>query len=410
MRMRMGSWGIASGLIAGVLLAGCAPLFKPTAPEAEKPAVAEKPGQVQLHPGSFAQLAGWSEDRQGEALTALQKSCVLVLKRSADRSMADNPNAPGGKVGDWKPACKAAAALNPADHVGARHFFETYFTPYEVRDAANTTAPQTGLFTGYYEPELNGTWKRGGKYQTPLLARPDDLISANIGQFEADLGGSTIWGRVENGKLVPYHDRKTIENGGLGAKAKPLLWVDSPVDAFFLHVQGSGQVRLADGSVRHVGFAGKNGLPYKSIGRVLIDRGEIPADKLTMDAIREWIDARPSEGQALIEENPSYVFFRILEGEGPLGAQGVALTPGRSMAVDRRYLPLGAPLWMETHEPLNGAQKMNRLMVSQDTGGAIKGVVRGDIFFGAGAEATRWAGNMKRPGRYFILLPNGVQP
>jgi membrane-bound lytic murein transglycosylase A len=142
----------------------------------------------------------------------------------------------------------------------------------------------------------------------------------------------------------------------------------------------------------------------------LIDRGEIPADQLSMNAIRAWIDARPQEGQALIEQNPSYVFFRLLEGDGPLGAQGVALTGGRSLAVDLRYMPLGAPVWLETHEPLDGKQAMNKLMVAQDTGGAIKGVVRGDIFFGAGAQATKQAGNMKRPGRYFILLPNGLKP
>ncbi|HEY9164204.1 MAG TPA: murein transglycosylase A, partial [Magnetovibrio sp.] len=390
-------------------LVGCAPMVKPTARQVEIPSV-EKAGQVQLRQWTYGALVGWTDDRHGEALVALQKSCALVAKRSASRLMADNPNAPGGTVGEWKQACDIAASVDPSNHEAARHYFEMYFTPYEVRDAANPDAPQTGLFTGYYEPELNGTWKQGGKYQTPLLARPSDLVSANIGQFDAELGGSTIWGRVVDGKLVPYPDRKTIESGGLGSKAKPLLWVDSPVDAFFLHVQGSGQVRLADGSVRHVGFAGKNGLPYKSIGRVLIDRGEIPAEQLTMDAIRNWIDARPLEGQKLIEQNPSYVFFRMLEGDGPLGAQGVALTPGRSLAVDRRYLPMGAPLWMETHEPLDGAKEMNRLMVSQDTGGAIKGVVRGDIFFGAGQEATRRAGNMKRPGRYFILLPNGVTP
>jgi membrane-bound lytic murein transglycosylase A len=142
----------------------------------------------------------------------------------------------------------------------------------------------------------------------------------------------------------------------------------------------------------------------------LIDSGEIPADRLSMDAIRAWIDARPVKGKALIEQNPSYVFFRMLNGEGPLGAEGVALTPGRSLAVDRRFMPLGAPLWLETHDPLDADQPMNRLMVAQDTGGAIRGVVRGDIFFGAGQEATRRAGNMKRPGRYFILLPNAVSP
>lgn len=405
-------------LVTTLLLSACAPGFMkpsrpPEKPIADKP-TADKPGQVQLRRASFAALVGWPKDRHGEALVAFQKSCASILKRPADRQLGGNASVPGGRNGDWQAACKKALALNTADHASARAFFESQFTPYEVHDAlaadAPQTGPQTGLFTGYYVPDLNGAWARGGKYQTPLLARPDDLVSVSLGAFDDSLGGNTLWGRVVDGKLQPYHDRKAIEGGVLGAKAKPLLWVDSPVDAFFLHVQGSGQVRLADGTVRHVGFAGKNGLTYKSIGRILIDRGEIPAEKLSMDAIRAWIDARPQEGQALIEQNPSYVFFRLLEGDGPLGAQGVALTGGRSLAVDLRYMPLGAPVWLETHEPLDGKQAMNKLMVAQDTGGAIRGVVRGDIFFGAGVQATKQAGNMKRPGRYFILLPNGLKP
>lgn len=400
------------GLLAFVMvtgmLAACAPAPQP--PVVVTPPVEQKPetkaAQIQLREWSFASMVGWSNDLHGEALVAFQKSCASILRRPATKTLAANPTAPGGLVGDWRGVCAQAMGMNPQDHAAARTFFETQFKPYEVRDGVN----EQGLFTGYYEPELNGSLARGGKYQTPLLARPDDLVNVSLGQFDKDLGGNTIWGRVENGRLKPYPDRKAIEGGALGEKAKPLVWVDSPVDAFFLHVQGSGQVRLADGSVRHVGFAGKNGRPYKSIGRVLIDSGEIPANRLTMDSIREWIDARPAQGQALIEKNPSYVFFRMISGDGPLGAQGVALTGGRSLAVDRRFMPLGAPLWMETHEPLNANQPMNRLMVSQDTGGAIKGVVRGDIFFGAGDVATKRAGNMKRSGRYFILLPHTVSP
>lgn len=395
-------------IVTLLALGACGPAPKPPA-RIEVPAV-EKPAQVQLRQWSFAALAGWAQDRHGEALTAFQKSCTSILRRPADRSLGGNKAVPGGRVGDWQAVCADALTLKNTDDARARNFFEARFTPYEVRDALATESQETGLFTGYYEPELSGTWVRGGKYQTPLLARPDDLVSASLGEFDDTLGGNTIWGRVVDGRLLPYPDRKAIESGGLGDRARPLLWVDSPVDAFFLHVQGSGQVRLADGTVRHVGFAGKNGLPYKSIGRILIDHGEIPAERLTMDAIRAWIDARPVEGQALIEQNPSYVFFRLLEGDGPLGAEGVALTAGRSLAVDLRFMPLGAPVWLETHEPLDANQPMNRLMVAQDTGGAIRGVVRGDVFFGAGKEATKRAGNMKRPGRYFILLPHGVAP
>ena len=298
--------------------------------------------------------------------------------------------------------------LDPTDHAGAKRYFETWFVPYEVIDTENGGAP--GLFTGYYEPELNGAWTKGGAFQTPLLSRPDDLLSVSLGAFDDNLGGNTIWGRVQNGKLVPYPDRTAIEGGALQDLSKPLLWVDDPVDAFFLHIQGSGLVRMQDGTVARVGFAGKNGRPYVSIGRILIDRGEIPANRLTMDSIRDWVHARPTAGPELLQNNPSYVFFRLLQGDGPLGAQGVALTAERSVAVDRRYLPLGAPMWLETQDALDVDQAYNRLMVSQDTGGAIKGQVRGDIFFGAGVLAEKRAGNMKRPGRYFILLPHSVVP
>lgn len=403
--------GLAAVTVLAVagLAAACAPVPKPAPPAPEKP-TPEKPAQVELRRWSFAALDGWDADAHGEALAALKKSCAKILTLPGQRTLGDNPSVPGGRVKDWQPVCRAVDAVADTDHAGAKRFFEAWFTPYEVRDAQNAAAPESGLFTGYYVPQLNGTWVRGGRYQTPLLARPDDLVSVSLGQFDDELGGNTIWGRVEGGRLKPYPDRKAIESGALGDKARPIVWVDSAVDAFFLHVQGSGQVKFADGTVRQVGFAGKNGRTYKSIGRELINRGEIPAERLTMDAIRDWVDARPAAGQELLQSNPSYVFFRLLDGDGPLGAQGVALTGGRSLAVDRRFMPLGAPVWLETNDPLDAAKPFNRLMVAQDTGGAIRGVVRGDIFFGAGDLATRQAGNMKRPGRYFLLLPSRAAP
>lgn len=385
--------------------AACAPIPTPT----PTPTLAPKTGRqvpATFIATTFSELQGWNLDRHGEAVPALKKSCAKLMTLPDDRSLGANDGVPGGRVKNWRGVCDAAKALDVADNAGAKRFFETWFAPYEVQG----TQEEAGLFTGYYEPELNGARTRGGAYQTPLLARPSDLVSVGLGAFDTDLGGNTVWGRVKGSKLKPYPDRAAIEDGALGALGKPLLWVDSPVDAFFLHVQGSGRVRLADGTVTHVGFAGKNGKGYKSIGRILIDSGEIPANRLTMDAIRKWVDARPVKGPALLKRNPSYVFFRLLSGDGPLGAQGVALTAERSLAVDRRYLPLGVPLWLQTHDPLDGSKGYNRLMVAQDTGGAIKGAVRGDIFFGAGDLATRRAGNMKRPGHYFILLPLSVIP
>jgi len=389
--------------------AACAPVAKSIpAPAPELKAGQQIPARFMA--ATFSALEGWDQDRHGEVLPALQKSCAKLMTLPDERALGANDGVPGGRVKNWRGVCAAAASQDPTDNAGAKRFFETWFAPYEVRNGDGAANGGEGLFTGYYEPELNGAKTQGGAFQTPLLARPADLVSIGLGAFDEGLGGNTVWGRVKGSKVVPYPDRAAIEGGALGDLAQPLLWVDSPVDAFFLHVQGSGRVRLADGTVVHVGFAGKNGKTYKSIGRILIDSGEIPADRLTMDAIRDWVDARPLKGAALLKRNPSYVFFRLIEGDGPLGAQGVALTAERSLAVDRRFMPMGAPLWVQTHDPLDGAKAFNRLMVAQDTGGAIKGAVRGDIFFGAGKLATRRAGNMKRPGRYFVMLPHSVIP
>lgn len=386
------------------LLAGCAETPKPSAPVVKS--VPQASAKAFVRARTFSSLNGWALDHHGDALKAFQKSCAKFMTLPATRKIAVKGAVPSGVVKDWTQVCAASKGLNVADHPGAKRFFETWFVPYEVKDPA----AEQGLFTGYYEPELKGSWTRRGPYQTPLLARPDDLVSVNMGTFDKDLGGHTIWGRVVDGRLRSYPNRSAIESGKLGELGQPIMWVDSAVDAFFLHIQGSGRVKLDTGKVVRVGFAGKNGQPYKSVGRILIDSGEIPANRLTMDAIRNWVDSRPEAGPKLLQKNPSYVFFRVLTGDGPVGAQGVSLTAGRSLAIDRRFMPLGVPLWLETQDPLNKNTPFQRLMVTQDTGGAIKGMVRGDIFFGAGKRATKRAGNMKRPGRYYILLPHSVSP
>ena len=389
-----------------LLLAACAPpkfLSKPKIPDTIIP---EKEAQVKLQPWTFSALYGWNDDDRRDTLSAFVLSCGRIKKMSPSAPVAASARITGGTAADWVGACGAAEKINNPSINDARQFFESWFTPYLVADKQNPD----GLFTGYFEPELVGALEKSDIFQTPLYAKPDDLISATLGDFDEELAGNTIWGRVENGKLKPYARRKEIEDGTSGVKLKPLAWVADPVEAFFLHVQGSGRVRLGDGTILRLGFAGKNGRKYKSIGRVLIDRGEIPADRLTMDSISDWVKQHPTEGRELIQQNPSFVFFRKLDGPGPIGAAGVALTPGRSLAIDRRFLPLGAPIWVETIDPLNSKKPFNRLMITQDTGGAIKGVVRGDIFFGAGADARKMAGNMKRTGKYFILLPTSLLP
>jgi len=288
----------------------------------------------------------------------------------------------------------------------ARRFFEDWFTAYRVSDAGNPN----GLFTGYYEPLLNGSLQRTARYSVPLYRKPGDLVSVNLGDFSQDLKGKQITGRLSGNRLVPYAERAAIERGALQGKNLELLWVDDPVDAFFLQIQGSGQVRLPDGRIVRVGYAGKNGQPYFAIGRDLVARGILTRENVSLQTIRAWLEANPGEAQALMNKNRSYVFFRSVQGAGPIGAQGVPLTPDHSMAVDRRFIPLGAPLWLDTTDPLMPGVPLRRLVIAQDTGGAIKGVVRGDLFWGAGDRAREGAGKMKQPGRYYILLPRAATP
>lgn len=241
-----------------------------------------------------------------------------------------------------------------------------------------------GLFTGYFEIELNGSQHRHGRFQTPIYRRPPDL------------------------GVAPRYSRAQIEDGALAHRGLELFWVEDPIDAFFLQIQGSGRIRLENGKVVRVGYNGQNGLPYIAVGRLLVERGEIPRGKVTMASIRAWMRAHPQAGAALRREDPSYVFFRIVKGDGPIGAEGVALTPERSLAVDRRFIPLGVPIWLTAREQFIADVVVHRLVVAQDTGGAIKGPVRGDLFWGAGATAGNRAGEMDARGRYYLLLPRAT--
>ena len=250
--------------------------------------------------------------------------------------------------------------------------------PISLPFLAGNNGEHDGLFTGYFEITLNGSRKRGGPYQTPLYRRPPE---------------------------PNRHTRAEIEDGALAGKGLELVWVDDPVDAFFLEIQGSGRVNLPDGTIMRVGYDGQNGKPYVPVGRLLIERGELPRDKVTMAAIRRWMGENPKKGAALRRENPSYVFFREISGEGPIGAQQVPLIAGRSLAVDRAFIPLGMPIWIDVQQRFAPHDTIRRLVVAQDTGGAIKGPVRGDLFWGHGKEAASGAGAMNARGRYYLLLP-----
>jgi membrane-bound lytic murein transglycosylase A len=383
-------------LLAGLVLLGACAEEKPPA-EAPPPAP-----ELKLTAVAFADLPGWGADDPKDALTAFRRSCGRWAKQPADRAVGGQDGF-AGTVRDWQPVCARAATATDA-----RSLFEANFSPFAVTIGGEAE----GLFTGYYEPLLRGAREPDAVHRYPLYRRPTDLVSVDLGQFDPELEGRRIGGRVEKGRLVPYADRAAIDRGALAGRQLEFLWVDDPVDRFFLEIQGSGQVRLPDGETIRVGYADQNGRPYRAIGKDLIEIGAIPREQMSMQAIRAWLAANPAEAPAMMARNPSYVFFgEAPPASGPSGAQGVPLTPGRSLAVDRKYLPLGAPMWIDTMAPEpEGDRPLQRLVVAQDTGGAIRGAVRGDVFWGAGARAEHLAGHMKSPGRLYILLPRELAP
>lgn len=376
--------------LAAVALCALAAACAPTPPAEET---------ASFSPATFADLPGWAADDHAAALAAFRVSCPVLSKRGAGEGF--------GGAAVWAEVCAAAEAAGDGRE-GARAFFERNFVP--VRVTAAETGKAEGLFTGYYEPELNGARKRSARYSVPLYLRPPELVTVDLGRFRDDLKGKRVAGRVIEGRLVPFADRSAIERGALRGRDLELVWVDSAADAFFLHIQGSGRIRLEDGSVVRVGYADTNGHVYTAIGRALIENGAIPREEMSMQAIRAWLAAHPAEGAELMRSNRSFVFFRELTGPGPIGSLGVALTPGRSLAVDRALMPMGGPVWLDTVLPDSSATPFRRLLVAQDTGGAIRGPVRGDVFWGAGELAAERAGRMKSPGRYWFLRPRAAAP
>jgi membrane-bound lytic murein transglycosylase A len=339
------------------------------------------PPRLALTPVGFGELSGWADDDLAAALPAFLKSCARVFKEPSGGAFGPVGSGVGyGRVEDWLAPCRTAAAVPANDKAAARRFFENAFAPLAVTDYGAAD----GLFTGYFEIELNGSRRRHDRYQTPIYRRPPDLGSG------------------------PRRSRAEIEDGALDGRGLELFWADDPVDAFFLQIQGSGRIRLEDGQVVRAGYDGQNGLPYVAVGRLLIERGAIARDKLTMASIRAWMHEHPEAGAALRREDPSYVFFRVVNGDGPIGAERVVLTPGRSLAVDRAYIPLGVPVWLAADEAYVPDAGIRRLVIAQDTGGAIKGPVRGDLFWGAGSAAGDRAGEMNAHGRDYLLLPRAV--
>jgi membrane-bound lytic murein transglycosylase A len=387
-------------ILAAVLLAAlaaCAPKPPPAPPLAFRAA-------------TFADLPGYAADRVAEALPALNRSCVRMVARGA---AALDGLERYGTGQDWQPFCTALNALKPGDDAGLRRLVERELQPMAVIGDGKAE----GLFTGYYEPLVRGSRQRGGAYTVPLYRQPTDLVQVDLGEFRDSLKGQRIAGRVRDGRLKPYEDRAAIETGALAGKNLELVWLDDAADAFFLQVQGSGLVQMPDGKQMRVGFAAQNGHGYVAVGKVMIERGLLSREEVSMQSIRAWLRANPSAAAELLRQNPSYVFFRELpapkdDSDGPPGAQGVALLPGRSLAVDRGLHAMGLPLWLAatrpSAQPPHDDLPLQRLMVAQDTGGAIRGAVRGDVFWGHGPEAESIAGRMKHPGKIWLLLPRSV--
>lgn len=361
-------------------------------PSAPLPAPPATSGSVRpadhLQKVSFADIPGWTEDDQREAWPPLLASC---------RALAAKP--------EWKQACTAATSVDIADTLAVRRFFESYFVPHQLRNPDGGTQ---GLVTGYYEPLLRGARKRGGVFQTPLHKPPADLLTVDLAGVYPELKNFRLRGRVVGNKVVPYFTRSELDKQGSLTGAE-LLWVDSPIEAFFLQVQGSGRVFLVDtNETVRLAYADQNGHPYRSIGRYLVDRGELTLEQASMQGIQAWAASNQRRLRELLDANPSYVFFKeesITDPSiGPKGALGVPLTAQRSIAIDPQFTPLGAPVFLATTLP-NSAVPLRRLMLAQDTGGAIRHPVRADFFWGFGKDAGELAGKMKQVAQMWVLLP-----
>ena len=342
--------------------------------------VAPPPDKLVLKPARFADLPSWAAERHASLLPALNRSCANHLRRPPDQRLHDQ--LPGFR-GDWAGPCALVPLLALDDDLAARQFLEANFQPFQV---LNNEQPE-GLFTGYYEPELRGSRQCLAPYTVPLYRLPPELAVKD---------------------KPPFPDRAAIDQGALQGRGLELVCVDDPVDAFFLHIQGSGRVNLAEGGVMRVNVAGQNGHPYVAIGREMLKDGLLEPGKVSMQSIRAWLAANPAAAPGVMARNPSYVFFRevaLAPEDGPLGAEGVPLTPYRSLAVDRRFLAYGVPVFLDVDSPLG---RINWLVMAQDTGGAIRGPVRGDVFWGPGEEAAELAGRMRQEGRLWLLLPRSV--
>lgn len=350
-------------------------------PEAAKP----------LQPARWEDLPGWRDDDLAPALAGFVQSCQALGAKPA-----------------WRGVCAEAKTLTADSGDAIRAFFEARFAPYQV---VAPDGSREGLITGYYEPLLKGSRSRSAAFPYAVYGVPDDLLVIDLGDLYPELKSHRLRGRLEGRKVVPYYSRAELSQREESIAGKALFWVADPIELFFLQVQGSGRIELEDGTRVRVGYADQNGHPYRSIGRWLADSGELRLEQTSMEGIKSWAKTNPQRLDELLDANPSFVFFRELPGRagGPPGALGVPLAEGRSLAVDAKIIPLGAPVFLSTTWPAS-ERPLNRLMLAQDTGGAIKGAPRADFFWGFGAEAGAEAGKMRSRGQMWLLLPPEAAP
>ncbi len=373
----------------------CPPVKVPACPATPAPLPPAAPpveSRGKLEPAAWSELPAWATQPLRPSLDAFARSCSVLAERS-----------------EWKAVCDAALALPAAaGEAEVVRFFESSFDPYRVVNPDDST---TGMITGYYEPLLHGSRTRTRRYRYPIYAAPPDLLTIDLSSVYPDLKHRRLRGRIEGSRVVPYFSREDIDSDPTPLKGLEIAWIDDPIDVFFLHIQGSGQIELPDHQRIRVGYADQNGQPFRSLGALLIRRGEIPPEQASMQGIKRWARRHPRKLKAYLDANPSYVFFRELSSDlpGPIGALGVPLTPERSIAVDARVVPLGAPVYLATTRP-DTDEPLDRLMVAQDTGGAINGAVRADFYWGFGDAAGYEAGKMRQSGRMWVLLPKGYPP
>jgi membrane-bound lytic murein transglycosylase A len=363
---------------------------------------------AQYQPLDWANVDGWANDDHAAAFATFLTSCRAVTSKR-------RPARDATPVGEaLKSVCDRAFAALPLDENGAQKFFEDNFRPLRINKLSDTA----GFLTGYYEPIIEGSRVPTGQFAAPLYRRPPNLVVAGRRKLGDAFPskGVKVGRRVGRRKIVPYYDRGEIENGALDGWHLEICWLHDPVDVLFAQIQGSARIRLEDGTILRVNYDSHNGWPYTPVGRVLIERSQVPKDEMSMQRIREWMEANPDAAKEVRAQNKSYVFFRITDlatEDEAVGAEGVPLVPGRSIAVDRALHIYGTPFFIAADLPIANektATKFRRLVVAQDTGSAIVGPARADIYFGAGDEAARMAGRIKNPGDFLMLLPRELDP